>query len=118
MTGHHGDIMISIIHAALLKSSDSFNPDFEVFKRDIGGLFASIVKNRLKRLSEADECDNEYPIKQMTEILSECTWEFERKIDNIVYKALDAANKSFCDDMTALFEAMSDLIADEVRASA
>ena len=54
----------------------------------------------------------------MTEILSECTWEFERKIDNIVYKALDAANKSFCDDMTALFEAMSEIIADEVRPSA
>ena len=48
MTGHHGDIMISIIHAAMLKSSDSFNPDFEVFKRDIGGLFASIIKIGLR----------------------------------------------------------------------
>ena len=118
MTRHHEDIMTSIINAAMLKSSDSFNPNFEVFKRDIGGLFISVVKNRLKRLAEAHEGDNEFPINQMTEILSECTWEFERKIDNIVYKALDAANKSFCGDMIALFETMTGIIADEVRASA
>ena len=118
MTKHHEDIMTSIISAAMLKTSDCFNPDFEVFRRDLGRIFAGVIQQRLEKLAAAHDGDETFPINQMADILSGCTWEFESKIDSIVYKALDAAKNSLCRDMVTLFDKMTAVIADEVRASA
>lgn len=115
MTEEQGDLMLGILKTAMAKCSDCFNPNFELFRRDIGGLFAGIVQRHLLKLAMAHKGDDGFPIKRMTDVLSNCTWEFEGKIDSVVYKALEAAEKSFKEDMRTILGSLSVLIENELK---
>ena len=113
MTDKHKELMLGIIKTAMGKCSDCFDPNYELFRRDIGSLFAGVVQKHLSKLAIANKGDNDFPIRRMTDILGNCTWEFEGKIDSVVYKALDAAKKSFEGDMKTILGTLSVLIKNE-----